>query len=98
MLLLRLAGMARVRMTSEAVAKTYLWQNGMAMVFGEDGEQIPELQGRATAELAEAIRKRSTPATEWIGWGEDGPAVWPTEAVEKAWYGSRRGGQEAQEP
>lgn len=22
------------------------WQNGMVMVFGYDGEQIPELQGR----------------------------------------------------
>lgn len=75
---------------AEAVAKTYRWQNGMAMVFDEDGEQIPELQGRATPELAEAIRKRSAPATVWVGWGEDGPAVWPTDAVECAWYGRER--------
>lgn len=59
------------------VSSSYLWANGMVMTFDLDGEQIPELQGRRTPELAEAIRARSTAETEWIGWGEDGPAVWP---------------------
>ena len=61
----------------DVVKSTWLWQNGMVMTFGTDGEQIPELQGERTPELARAIRARSTPWTEWIGWGEDGPAVWP---------------------
>lgn len=58
------------------VTSTYRWANGMVMCFGDDGEQITELQGPFTPELAVAIRARSTPQTEWIGWGEDGPAVW----------------------
>ncbi len=59
------------------VSSAYLWANGMVMVFGEDGEQIPELQGKATPERVRAIQRRSTRDTEWIGFGEDGPAVWP---------------------
>lgn len=59
------------------VATVYLWANGNVMTFGEDGEQIPELQGPVSKELHDAIRARSTPATLWVGWGEDGPAEWP---------------------
>lgn len=59
------------------VSSAYLWANGMLMVFGEDGEQIPELQGKATPEKVRAIQRRATRTTEWVGFGEDGPAVWP---------------------
>lgn len=27
------------------IARVYVWQNGMAMVFDQDGEQMPEFQG-----------------------------------------------------
>lgn len=62
---------------SDVVSSSYRWENGNVMTFGEDGEQIPELQGRASAELYAKIRARSTPTTKWFGWGEDGPALWP---------------------
>lgn len=68
------------------VSRTYRWQNGLAMTFDQHGEQIPDLQGPATDELATAIRLRSTSATEWVGWGDDGPAVFPTDAVESTFY------------
>jgi hypothetical protein len=55
----------------------YRWTNGTVMVFGFDGQQIPELQGEATQERLEAIRQRSTPKTQWNGFGEDGPWEWP---------------------
>lgn len=60
-----------------AVGATYRWENGMVTTFNEHGEQIPELQGVASPILVEAIKACSTPETKWIGWGEDGPAVWP---------------------
>lgn len=58
------------------VSSVWLWANGTVMVFGHDGEQLPELQGRAEAGRLEAIRVRSTPATGWNGFGEDGPLLW----------------------
>jgi hypothetical protein len=27
------------------IRAVYLWQNGMLMVFGQDGQQMPEFQG-----------------------------------------------------
>ena len=61
----------------DEVVTGYLWSNGVVMVFGLDGEQIASLQGQATQERLEAIRARSTPRTQWRGFGEDGPLVWP---------------------
>lgn len=58
------------------VMKVYLWQNDMLMVFGWDGEQIAELQGRKTKKLINAIRKLSSEATTWNGFGADGPCEW----------------------
>lgn len=63
------------------VRSTYRWANGMVMTFGWDGEQIPELQGPYSDELAAAIRRRSCSVTEWVGFGEDGPARWPKSGV-----------------
>lgn len=54
------------------VGSVYLWQNGMVMTFGEDGHQMPDLQGRNTPELLEKISLRSSPTTSWIGFGPDG--------------------------
>lgn len=65
----------RRRDESRQVASVFLWANGMVMVFGDDGEQIPELQGAATTPRLEEIRRASTPATAWFGFGEDGPLV-----------------------
>ena len=59
------------------VSSVYLWANGNVMTFGDDGQQIPELQGRVSGELVRAIQRRSTSSTQWTGFGEDGPAVWP---------------------
>lgn len=61
----------------ESVSTVYLWENGNLMVFGEDGQQIPELQGPVSQERVRAIQRRSTVRTKWIGFGEDGRAVWP---------------------
>lgn len=59
------------------VRTAYLWQNGMTMVFDEHGEQIPALQDQVSPQLVAEIRARADAATEWIGFGEDGRAVWP---------------------
>lgn len=58
------------------VASVYLWKNEMVMVFGTDGEQIPELQGKADQDRIRAIQRRSTASTEWNGFGEEGPLTW----------------------
>lgn len=62
---------------TEEVVTVYRWTNGMVMVFGSDGEQVPELQGKATPERLASIRARTTPDTRWHGFGEDGPLEWP---------------------
>jgi hypothetical protein len=46
------------------------------MVF-EDGEQVPELQGPVSKERVQRIQRRSGRSTMWVGFGENGPAVWP---------------------
>lgn len=55
------------------VPKTvYLWQNDMVMTFGEDGEQIVQLQGRVSEDLVKRIVDAAEPdLTEFqIGtWG-----------------------------
>ena len=40
-----------------------VFQNGMAMVFDQNGDQIPELQGRYH-DVRAAIAARATPYTE----------------------------------
>jgi len=50
------------------IAATYLFDNGMVMTFGTDGQQIPELQGKHTPELRQKIIEASDSMTEWIGW------------------------------
>ena len=62
------------------VANVYLWANGMLMVFGHDGEQIPDLQGRDNPERRQAILARSDHRTKFNGLGNDGPCVWPQRA------------------
>lgn len=62
----------------DLVVKTaYLWRNGLTMVFDQHGEQIAALQDVASPELVREIQRRATAETEWIGFGEDGPATWP---------------------
>lgn len=34
------------------ITQVTLWSNGMLMVFGDDGQQVPEYQGRAIEHLA----------------------------------------------
>lgn len=60
------------------VSSAYRWANDMVMVFGLDGEQIPELQGAYSDDLHGRIQQRSTSRTTWVGFGEDGPAIWPS--------------------
>jgi hypothetical protein len=64
------------------VGSAYLWANGSLMIFDEDGEQIPELQGQVSPEKVRDIQRRSTRRTEWVGFGEDGPPIWPGFSVE----------------
>lgn len=47
-------------------SKVYLWQNDMVMVFDGAGEQIPELQGRLSAELVRKLEEASDGATSWF--------------------------------
>jgi hypothetical protein len=63
---------------AETVRTVYRWSNGMVMVFGEDGEQIAHLQGRATPGRLQAIRQLSDRDTKWHGFDEDGPLDWDT--------------------
>lgn len=63
-------------MSEPPIKTAYLWANGMLMVFGEDGEQIPELQGPFDLERYQAIKDRATPDTEWHGFNEQ-PLEWP---------------------
>lgn len=58
------------------VSTAMLFANGMLMVFGEDGEQLDDLQGATTLERLESIRDRSTPDTQWLGFDEGGPLLW----------------------
>lgn len=63
------------------VKVAYRWENGLTMVFGWDGEQIPELQAPYTPELHAAIRDRASEATRWEGFGPEGPVEWLPPAV-----------------
>ncbi len=63
------------------VVATYLWENGMVMTLGRDGQQIPELQGKHTPELVEAIRARSDEKTKWNGFARVA-CVWPAALTE----------------
>lgn len=69
--------MSDVDVPDRIVRRVYNWENGNVMVFCADGEQILELQGRASTELLERIRRRSDLDTEWLGFDESGPLEWP---------------------
>lgn len=58
------------------VKSAYLWANGMVMVFNENGEQIPELQGPFNQERYQAIKNRATASTEWYGFDDKGGCSW----------------------
>lgn len=58
------------------IGKVYFWENGMLMVFDENGEQLPEFQGRNTTELLNKIEKAADDKTKWIGFGLEGPCYW----------------------
>jgi hypothetical protein len=45
--------------------KVVRWSNGMVMAFNEYGQQIPELQGVYTEQLASRIRRETTLETEF---------------------------------
>lgn len=36
--------------------KAYLWDNGMLMVFDEQGEQVPEYQGRGNEKIPQLMK------------------------------------------
>lgn len=68
------------------VIAAYCWVNGMVMTFGQDGEQIPELQGRRTPELIQEIIKHSDEETKFHGLEK--PLSWPKGGFNsKAWQG-----------
>jgi hypothetical protein len=56
-------------MARETVHKAFRMGNGMVAVFGFDGNQIPELQGKYTKLLHILITLRSNAGTEWHGFG-----------------------------
>jgi len=58
---------AKPNVSGSIVANTYLFPNGMIATFGYDDEQIPELQGRFSAELKAKIKERSDDRTKWNG-------------------------------
>jgi hypothetical protein len=57
------------------IKSTHLFQNGMVMTFGEDGEQIPDLQGPYSSILHKKLIELSDENTEWWGWNGR-PMVW----------------------
>lgn len=48
-----------------AIASVILWSNGNLMVFGDDGEQMPEWQGRAVDYLA-AVLAEAPETARWL--------------------------------
>lgn len=55
-------------MSDAKVGAVFVFPNGMVAVTDENGEQIPELQGRMTEELRRKIEARITDETELNGW------------------------------
>ncbi len=49
------------------VKATYRFPNNMVATFGHDDQQIPELQGKYSKELADNIRARSDDRTVFNG-------------------------------
>ena len=60
-------------MAEVKIKSVYLWQNGMLMVFGEDGQQIAELQG-LEAECGDKVAALF-PRSRWVR------ASWPAGGV-----------------
>jgi hypothetical protein len=61
---------------TQKVKSVYLFDNGMVMVFDEQGHQIPELQG-PEEEVSASIRQRMDPdRTEVYGFFGAGPINW----------------------
>lgn len=49
------------------IRDVYLWANGMVMVFGEDGNQLPRYQGRVAAVRARVLADAPAGAQWWYG-------------------------------
>lgn len=46
------------------IASVIFWANGMLTVFGDNGAQLPEYQGRCTEKLGDVL-KDAPPDTRW---------------------------------
>jgi hypothetical protein len=55
------------------ISKVYLWQNGFVMVFDQNGEQMPDYQGRLDHQydrgvsVFELVQRDKTDKTEFFG-------------------------------
>ncbi len=63
-------------MDDARITNVYVWSNGMAMVFDQDGQQMPAFQG-LYAEVKQKIAQAG-------GMVPIQHKVWPTDAVEAA--------------
>jgi len=65
-------------MTKCKIKNVYIFANGMTMVFGHDGQQMPEYQGR-TEDVMPLIReagyREMVPLVEWGGVRSTYPAT-----------------------
>lgn len=52
--------------TRRRVSEVFVFANGMTAVFGDDGRQIPELQGPWSDELRKKIEAAADDETEWL--------------------------------
>ena len=53
------------------IKRLYLWSNGMVMAFDDNGEQIPEFQGKAKDVLGLALDALSDRSVCYMGqWSE----------------------------
>lgn len=61
-------------MTNRPIRSVHVFENGMVMVFGHDGQQIPEYQGHKN-EMLPAIRAVYSGPISAAQWNDDGPAI-----------------------
>lgn len=60
------------------IKRLYLWSNGMVMAFDDNGEQIPEFQGKAKDVLGSALDALSDRSVCYMGqWSERPISVTP---------------------
>lgn len=67
---------SKSKRTERNPAHVYRFANGLVMVFGIDGQQMPRLQGR-WSEKRDEIMRRASPSTKFFGCDYPTGKTWP---------------------